>query len=260
MSAVPTETLLSTAPPSSSWTDIPHTRYLEILAAGSFEQLRDQVQSIVDQLGFIGFKYFMVTGQRALGDIPDIFILSSYAQDYVDHYQSNHCYLHDPAAIHVRQHQYPIHWGRSSFTGARAKTMYQMARKYGLKSGASFPVSPPSICIAGFGFASDQEIEDARSDLLAAMPHGQLLATFTHQSVLRLLNVNNSALANEITDRERACLHLAVKGLRDSEIAAQLGISPRTVLFHLSNARNKLKADNRSQMIARAMALKVIGI
>lgn len=239
---------------------IPYESYQEILLADDFEQLKQSVQSIVKQLGFDGFLYLMVTEQGAPGTDPKTFVLSSYDPEFVKHYQAHHCYRFDPAAIHIRQHQYPIHWGRSSFTGTRAEKMYQTARRYGVRSGATFPVIPPSITIAGFGYARDQEIEHSLPDILRSMPFGQLLATFTHNAINRLLNLYPAPLLTEITTRERACLNLAAQGFRDDEIAAQLGISPRTVLFHLKNARYKLQAVNRPQMIARAMALKVIGI
>lgn len=240
--------------------DIPHTAYQDILAAESFDELRERTQTLVVQLGFDGFLYLTLVGKCDPGENPDTFILSSYDPAFVKHYQDHHCYRFDPAAIHIRQHQYPIHWGRHSFTGTCAEPMYQTARKYGICSGATFPVTPPSVTIAGFGYACNQEIEDSLHAILASMPHGQLLATFVHQAITRLLNLYESPQAHSITERERACLNLAAQGLRDGEIADMLGISPRTVLFHLGNVKRKLEADNRSQMIARAMALKVIGI
>lgn len=59
---------------------------------------------------------------------------------------------------------------------------------------------------------------------------------------------------------KQACLNLTAQGLRFSELADMLGISPRTVQLPLGNVRRKLQADNRAQMITGAMALKVIGI
>lgn len=55
-------------------------------------------------------------------------------------------------------------------------------------------------------------------------------------------------------------LNLTAQGLRYSELADMLGISPRTVQLPLGNVRRKLQADNRAQMMTGAMALKVIGI
>jgi DNA-binding NarL/FixJ family response regulator len=44
-----------------------------------------------------------------------------------------------------------------------------------------------------------------------------------------------------------------VTGLRNKEIAAELGISENTVKFHLRNILDKLHAQNRAEVVARAM-------
>lgn len=136
--------------------------------------------------------------------------------------------------------------------------MYESARGFGLRSGATFPVMPPSITIAGFGYAVNREIEETLPQIIEAMPFGQLLATYTHTAVTRLLS--ESSEIKELTQREQVCLALAAQGYRDSEIAIKLNISTRTVLFHLNNAKVKLKAENRAQMIAKAVFKKLIQI
>lgn len=240
--------------------NIPHQTYQELLNCTRFDDLRDQVQSIVRQLGFDGFLYLTLVGQADPGSDPETFVLSSYHPEFVQQYQARHCYRHDPAANYIRQHQLPTHWGRHSFTGTQAEAMYRTASKYGVCSGATFPVTPPMVTIAGFGYATRKAYDQALPTILKSLPHGQLLAVHVHQAITRLLNLYESPEAHTITPREKACLTLAAQGLRDSEIADMLGITNRTVLFHLGNVRRKLQADNRAQMIARAMALKVIGL
>jgi DNA-binding CsgD family transcriptional regulator len=47
-----------------------------------------------------------------------------------------------------------------------------------------------------------------------------------------------------LTHRERECLYLTTRFLRPKEVAAQLGISPKTVEAHLARVVVKLGADN----------------
>lgn len=240
--------------------DISHHAYQELLSCTHFDELRDHIQSIVKQLGFDGFLYLTLLGKAEPGVDPETFVLSSYHPDFVRQYQSRHCYRLDPAANYIRQHQLPTPWGLHSFTGTQAEAMYSTATKYGICSGATFPVTPPMVTVAGFGYATSKQYDVALHTILASMPHGQLLAVHVHQAITRLLNLFESPEAHTITPREKACLTLAAQGLRDGEIGDMLGISSRTVLFHLGNVHRKLEADNRAQMIARAMALKIIGI
>jgi DNA-binding NarL/FixJ family response regulator len=54
-------------------------------------------------------------------------------------------------------------------------------------------------------------------------------------------------VASELSPRELEVLRLVARGLENSEIAAELGISPRTAKNHLSSILSKLGMDNRIQ-------------
>jgi DNA-binding NarL/FixJ family response regulator len=56
-----------------------------------------------------------------------------------------------------------------------------------------------------------------------------------------------------LTDRELEVLKFVTVGLRNREIATELGISENTVKFHLKNIVEKLHAQNRAELAARAV-------
>ena len=56
-----------------------------------------------------------------------------------------------------------------------------------------------------------------------------------------------------LTDRELEVLKHVTAGLRNREIAVELGISENTVKFHLKNIVEKLHAQNRAELAARAV-------
>ena len=58
---------------------------------------------------------------------------------------------------------------------------------------------------------------------------------------------------DRLTDRELDVLRLIVDGLRNKEVAGELGISENTVKFHLRNILDKLHAQSRAEMVARAV-------
>lgn len=58
---------------------------------------------------------------------------------------------------------------------------------------------------------------------------------------------------DHLTARELDVLRCVVDGLRNKEIAAELGVSENTVKFHLRNILDKLHAQSRSEVVARAM-------
>jgi len=56
-----------------------------------------------------------------------------------------------------------------------------------------------------------------------------------------------------LTPREREVLELVAQGLANKEIASRLGISERTVKFHIASIMDKLGAENRAQATALAL-------
>ncbi len=58
---------------------------------------------------------------------------------------------------------------------------------------------------------------------------------------------------DHLTEREVEVLELVTAGLRNKEIAAQLGISENTAKFHLRNILEKLHAGSRTELAARAV-------
>jgi DNA-binding NarL/FixJ family response regulator len=58
---------------------------------------------------------------------------------------------------------------------------------------------------------------------------------------------------DHLTEREVDVLRLVVAGLRNKEIAVDLGISENTTKFHLRNILEKLHAGSRTEVAARAV-------
>jgi DNA-binding NarL/FixJ family response regulator len=75
----------------------------------------------------------------------------------------------------------------------------------------------------------------------------------------RLVREASGARAS-LSDRELEVLQRAAPGLTVGQVARRLGISPRTVETHLTNAYRKLGVRNRVQAIARASELGLVEI
>jgi DNA-binding NarL/FixJ family response regulator len=96
--------------------------------------------------------------------------------------------------------------------------------------------------------------ESAFDDLTDAINHVFLGKTFISKSLQDAINAlpldDTSAF---LTDREKLILTRAAHGNSNQKIADLIGISERTVRFHLSNCCEKLNAHGRSNAIAMAL-------
>ena len=63
-----------------------------------------------------------------------------------------------------------------------------------------------------------------------------------------------------LTDRELAVLNLLAVGLHNNEVAARLGISPRTVERHCENIYAKLGVSSRTEAVVRAISTKLLTV
>ena len=66
--------------------------------------------------------------------------------------------------------------------------------------------------------------------------------------------------AADLSDRELAVLTLLADGLHNREVAAQLGISPRTVDRHCDNIYAKLGVGSRTEAVVRAISTKLLSV
>lgn len=230
----------------------------DVLAAASLETLTACVQRVVEDLGFNKFFYLAAVSQpellASLGQ--NSIAIGTYPQAWIERYRQQNYHLIDPTALHIKRQRYPVAWRSEMFRTPEAARMYAEARHYGVSAGGTCPIID-GFTNAGFGFARDQDVDEGYPDALRALPHAFLLGAYLHTTLMRLLRINLTG-TEALTPREEKCVLQAALGMRDTEIGNELGISTRTVLFHLTNARRKLAADNRAQLIAKAIALGIV--
>jgi DNA-binding NarL/FixJ family response regulator len=104
-----------------------------------------------------------------------------------------------------------------------------------------------------------------RADVFAAVRvvagGGSLLAPLATSAVLRRVRGESPPGAGpSLTPREQGVLEHLARGLGNKQIAAQLGISERTVKFHVSAVFTKLGAANRTEAVTRAAQAGLIDL
>lgn len=89
---------------------------------------------------------------------------------------------------------------------------------------------------------------------------GSLLATVATSAVLRRVRgeASHPGATPALTPREQGVLEQLARGLGNKQIAAALGISERTVKFHVSSVFAKLGAANRTEAVTRAAQVGLV--
>ncbi len=77
-------------------------------------------------------------------------------------------------------------------------------------------------------------------------------------SMMPVLAIDESPLAEELTPREIEVLQLLAEGLANKAIAQRLGISDHTVKFHVNAIMGKLGAQSRTAAVVRATRMGLV--
>ncbi len=88
---------------------------------------------------------------------------------------------------------------------------------------------------------------------------GRLLKAFSSLSSTPAPVSKTMGIVEPLSDRELEVLELIAKGLSNKDIASRLFIELRTVKWHTGNILSKLGVKNRTEAVARARDLKIIG-
>jgi LuxR family transcriptional regulator len=63
---------------------------------------------------------------------------------------------------------------------------------------------------------------------------------------------------DQLTEREREVLRWSAEGKTAEETGTILGITERTVTYHVTSAMGKLDVTNKTQAVAKALLLKLV--
>lgn len=230
------------------------------LHADSVEKIHGLCSAVSEGFGFDHFIY----GARLPSSLvkPFRLAISGYPDEWRQRYSVRRYLAVDPTVAHCAHSVRPLVWEdlvREPVVDEQGRAFLQEAADFGLISGASLPLRGSHGEAGMLSFSVSLAPKESRRLIQDALPHLYLLSAYIHEAACRL--ASNGALPFQpqaLTPRERECLLWSAEGKTSWEIALILGISERTVIFHLHNAGVKLKASTRQHAIARAISQGLI--
>ncbi|RUU25538.1 LuxR family transcriptional regulator [Mesorhizobium sp. M6A.T.Ce.TU.016.01.1.1] len=224
--------------------------FLERLSQSIDEaDFRDAMAEAAGRLDLIFFAYLSLPA-RPSGKPR---LISNYPTRWTRQYLENQYEKLDPVVLRARNGGRPFHWG-SNLGGDKMspaqQQLFDEAAQFSICCGLTIPIVDLRGRIAAVTFAADEprpvflRVAERYEQAL------QLMAACFHRCVRRKLPSDRTVDGISLTSREYECLRWAARGNSAWVTGRILGIKPRTIAFHLDNAKKKLGVRTQNQAIA----------
>lgn len=224
-------------------------RFLDRLSESVDEaDLRGALADVASGLYLLAFAYLSLPPRS--NDKPTL--ISNYPAPWIARYLENRYQSVDPVIVRARCGGCTFRWGSdlSREEGAGAQ-VFEEAAQFGICCGVTIPIIDRRGNFAAMSFSADKP-DPVFFRAAERYEHGlPFIASCFHMFVRRKLSGDRMIDGVSLTPREYECLQWAARGKSDWEIGCILGITQRTVAFHLGNARRKLGVTTTKQAIAR---------
>ncbi|QNX87469.1 LuxR family transcriptional regulator AbaR [Acinetobacter seifertii] len=219
-------------------------------------QLFEVVKSTALKLGFDYCAYGMQS-PLSIAE-PKTIMLNNYPQAWQQRYVEQQYVKVDPTVQHCMVSLKPLVWS-SQYTHTQAeKDFWEEARSYGLNVGWA-QSSRDFIGTRGMLTLARSSDQLSEKEQKAQYTNMYWLTQTVHSSIAKIVNdVEFSQFNLYLTNREKEVLRWTAEGKTSAEIAQILGVSERTINFHLSNSMQKLNVNNKISAAIRAVMLGLL--
>jgi DNA-binding CsgD family transcriptional regulator len=234
-------------------------RFERIADARSLEELSHEVRKVSRYLGFSHYLY----GARIVLPTGDSlqYIFSGYPEEWMKKYQAEQYVAIDPIVEHCFMHNsnVPLLWSDKVFDTPQRQDFWDDAKGHGVASGISVPVRGANGEVALFSGANPQLTADALGHQVHVAGTMYVLGSYVHEAVRRLVYEPEKMKTErpDLSRRETECLKWWIAGKSAWDIGQIVGLSERTVRFHLDKVKTKLGVRTKTQVISKSLQLKL---
>lgn len=219
-----------------------------LLAKNSAQEALDHFYDQLQHAGLIGIVYSSEYLREPL------FRGEENVRRWIDHFIENNYFESDPLYLAAQKSLIAQTWEAHQKRPQDSERQIQIYREiadFGISKGLDLSVQDENCKAAMCFYYGPTE-----ADLKEQQHVIQLGALYLHERVRQLHTASEERPL--LTAREQRCLQFSSQGTTYAEIGKQLGITERTVSFHLQNAKRKLNVNTLAQAIAMASAKKII--
>jgi DNA-binding CsgD family transcriptional regulator len=153
----------------------------------------------------------------------------------------------------------PVVYDQATYVSAGAGELWEVQAPYGYKTGIAVKLHLPGDRHFVLGVDRDETLPAAGAPLMHMVAGLQLLAAHALTAADRLLSPKlNKGDLPKLTKRELDVLSWTAQGKTAWEVSVILGMSEKTVNFHLGNAMRKLEVTSKHQAVLKCVAAGVL--
>ncbi|WP_199637149.1 autoinducer binding domain-containing protein [Serratia sp. PAMC26656] len=206
----------------------------------------------------LGFEYYSYTVFSCYpASRPKMLIEGNYPAEYLEDYRKLRVYLQDPVIDQAHHSTLQFHWDEE-FYQDKPELWWRMAQ-FGIREGWSQSIKDCYGRLGILTFAGKKIPEQSPEAGARNETFFLWLAQITHKTLREaLISVNDEAIKDVLTLREKDILRWCSEGKTSEEIAMLMGLSERTVNFHIGNSIKKLSVANKTAATAKAVYLQLI--
>lgn len=222
-----------------------------LLSSQEEAEFFDSIAKIARGIGFDYCSY----GLRAPLPIsqPKIVLHNNYPDAWQQRYRERNYLAVDPTVDWGMRSLEPLAWPGEM--GANSPEFWEEAQAYGLGTGwaqATIGANGTRGMLTLARDGSPAEIRELRELSLKL----SWLAQVAHAGMSRtLLKKSMPETAGKLSQREIEVLRWTAEGKTSGEISVIIGITERTVNFHINNSIAKLHTNNKTSAVVRAVVL-----
>ena len=235
----------------------PEMNYQQLIDVGlsdDFASFERRLVATADALGFPIISGVLMRGLLQDADVQ-ITSLGNTPEGYLQAAKDLGDTRRDPVMARLMTQSVPVVYDQQTYVAAGVGELWEMQAPYGYRTGIAVKLHLPGNKHFLLGVDRDEALPPSGAELMQTIAGLQLLAAHALTAADRLLGpkIDQGDLP-KLTKRELDVLSWTAQGKTAWEVSVILGMSEKTVNFHLGNAMRKLGVSSKHQAVLKCVA------
>ena len=235
----------------------PEMNYQQLIDVGLSEDFASFERRLVATADAMGFSLISGALLRGALHVPGVQITSvgNIPQAYSQAAKNLGETRRDPVLTQLMASTAPVLYDQQTYVSAGVGELWEVQSPFGYRTGIAVKLHLPGNKHFLLGVDREEALPRSGAELMPVVAGLQLLAAHALTAADRLLSASDGTQKMpKLTRRELDVLGWTSQGKTAWEVSVILGMSEKTVNFHLGNAMRKLGVTSKHQAVLKCVA------